>query len=898
MKDEEKKLILNQAVGLLKESTRKQDGQGYNKYDRKFVEDLIDDFNKKNDLSLSQWKSLTELLLKYRNQLHSLGFNPEELTKITFGRVQKQGDIGIGVGEDYIKIDCPFNQDWLDEFKSKIPVEFRTWNNQGKIWKVEAKKEEIVQKAINITEKHFDVEIDIELPDVPFGKAYLKDNRIALDTEHDDELKERVKTFAKREYDNKRQLWTVEPISIQEVEKIEGIFDDYDIEINPEVYGYLEEKWIQLKEQKEKEEKISRLSQKRTVEEDYFVELPDDDLSLYPFQKHGVRILNLRKKGLIADEMGCVSGNSNIIPIVKNQDTDELVYCGEISIKNFYSKFNQEWKKERYKIFLLSFSSKSEKLVLNGVNNVLSKGIKDTMDIILEDKKEIQLTPDHEVKTKDGWTEAKNLDVLEKIFVAPDIQNPRNTSMIPNMKRITNIKEKGKQEVYDIVMEEPYRNFVANGIIVHNCGKTIQVLAHLYNQSQKRPVIVIAPSSVKINWKREITKWTEAEIDDIYVLHGEEGKIPKDQDWYIVNYAILHHRLENLKTLDFEVLVIDESHYVKNKDTLRTKATKELSEQTDNVYCLTGTPMPNRPVELWPQLEILKPSHPDFQTFWGNEKYKGFAKKYCGATKTLYGWDVKGAKNLSELQEELKKNIMIRRKKEDVLEELPEKQRFHISMEIDNRDEYNRAMNNFAQWIEEKDDSLSWSKAKIPTKLEKLKQLVWKGKYDNMVDWIKDAMTQTDKIVIFAHHRDLQSKLYEEFEEDGVHITGGMSPTQKQDIIDEFTEEDSKLAIVSLQAGGSSINLQVSSTLVFSEIGWTPSQMQQAEDRVHRIGQEAESVDIYYLMAENTIEETIFEVIDRKQAMIDEAIDGIEDDSKKGVIMQALEEEFLSNEEE
>lgn len=733
VKKEDKEYILECTRALLEvcDGARTEDGKGFNKFDAKFVRDLMEQYETRESLSLRQWHALSDALMKYKNQLSRMEYTTLRLKDIDFKGTAEEDKVKIEVRENKMVVDTPYNRKWLNEFKREIRKDNRTWNNEGKVWLVDIYDLEVGEKVLDVTEKYFDVDLDVELPDVTFGTAKIGEFGIIFDTQYDEEFIQKVKSFRNRDYDDENKTWEVKLMSVDEVEKVESILDEWDIDVYPEVYEHIEDKWDGLKKEKERHKKLVKLSRQKSLKSEYDVDLPSDDLTLRPFQKFGVKMLDLREKGLIADEMGL--------------------------------------------------------------------------------------------------------------------------------------------------------------------GKTIQVLAHLYNKPDRRPVIVVVPSSVKFNWRREIIKWTEASKEDVQILKGENGRVEGGKDWYIVNYAILHHRLDSVEKVDCEALIVDESHYIKNRDALRTEATKNLGRSIKHIYCLTGTPMPNRPAELWQQLEILEPREEDFQSFWSNGNTAGFARKYCGAKQTRWGWDVNGATNLDELQRKLRENIMIRRKKKDVLDELPEKQRFKVSMNLENRNEYKQAVNNFRRWMRNEDKANGdWGKAEVMVKIEKLKQLAWEGKYENMVEWIENVLTQVDKLVVFAHHQELQSKLYSDFEEDAVQLIGGMSSVNRQKVIDEFTENDEvKLMVASIKAAGTGINLQVASTAVFTEIGWTPSEHNQAEDRIHRMGQEDESVNIYYLMAEDTIEGTTFRAINEKQKIIDEAIDGVVDDDKKGVMMEVLEEEEI-----
>lgn len=448
-------------------------------------------------------------------------------------------------------------------------------------------------------------------------------------------------------------------------------------------------------------------------------------------------------------------------------------------------------------------------------------------------------------------------------------------------------------ELYDFqkyavkMMDKREKGLIADEM---GAGKTVEVLAHLYNRPERRPVLVVVPSSVKINWKREITKWTESKEEDIEVLRGYEGDIDASKSWYVINYAILPKRIDSIKELDYEAVIFDESHYIKNHEAQRTKASLELADDTEHVYALSGTPMPNRPIELWTQLQSLKPEEEDFKSLWGYNGSPSFAKKYCNAKQTKWGWDVNGASNLDELYRKLRENVMVRRKKEDVLDELPEKRRITVPLDITNKKEYNEAVKNFRGWMKDKEpNNTDWKNAEHLAKIEKLKQLAVEGKKENMFDWLDDMVEQTEKLVIFAHHTDMQNEIYERYKDISVKITGGMSGDSRQETVDEFTDGEAEVCVVSLIAGGEGINLQVADRLVFTEVNWTPKEHNQAEDRIHRINQE-NRCDVYYLLADGTIEESIFNLINEKQKSIDEAIDGVTDESQKGMIVDVVED--------
>ncbi len=186
------------------------------------------------------------------------------------------------------------------------------------------------------------------------------------------------------------------------------------------------------------------------------------------------------------------------------------------------------------------------------------------------------------------------------------------------------------------------------------------------------------------------------------------------------------------------------------------------------------------------------------------------------------------------------------------------------------------AVNNFREWLERcnyNTDDLGDAQFMVQT--NKLRELAWKGKYNQMVEWIDNLVEQEGKIVIWAHHQELQRKLHDHYIDRAVYITGGMTTNQRQESIDRFMEDDNvQICVASIQSAGVGIDLFVSSCAVFTEVMWTPGVMYQAEDRIHRIGQQADKVEFYYMLAYNTIDEIIMNVINRKQEVLDQAIDG------------------------
>ena len=431
-------------------------------------------------------------------------------------------------------------------------------------------------------------------------------------------------------------------------------------------------------------------------------------------------------------------------------------------------------------------------------------------------------------------------------------------------------------------------------------GKTIEALATI-KYLNKFPAVVVCPASLKLNWEKETQKWLPDK--SIQILEGRKPKIKYKADVTIINYDILaNHVAPLLKQArgshpKIKAVIFDESHYMKNSQAKRTKAGEALAQGISAnglKLCLTGTPVTNSPHELISQLKILD----KLNEFGG---WYGFARRYCAAYKGRFGWDLSGAAHLDELNNMLRKTCYIRRRKEDVLSELPPKQRTLIPIIIDNQEEYDRVEEDVITWLGERaanDETFLESiaslsvnerkaamqkraataeqkaeKAERLVRIEMLKQVAAQGKISQIVQFIKEFVEQGEKVVVFANHRNVQQDLRNAFP-GCASISGRDSQQKRQDSIDRFqNDRNCMVAICSLKAAGIGITLTASSNVVFTELGWTPAEHDQAEDRCHRIGQN-DSVNAWYIIGKDTIDESIAKLIEEKRSIVSGATEG------------------------
>lgn len=417
-------------------------------------------------------------------------------------------------------------------------------------------------------------------------------------------------------------------------------------------------------------------------------------------------------------------------------------------------------------------------------------------------------------------------------------------------------------------------------------GKTAQALSYLQLHPEIRPAVIVCPASLKLNWAREVKMWV-TKNRSVHIIEGKSSKnhsefLP-ESDIYIINYDILATKDAKNKTicrsdivkLKPEILITDEAHYWKS-DSQRAKAVMNLAKQVPRVIPLTGTPVLNKPMEIFNILHTLeKDIFPS--------KFK-FGLRYCDGHHNGYGWDFNGASNISELHELINGTIMLRRAKDEVLKQLPHKQRIVVPFEISNRKIYQHAEADFIGWIKTvfgKNKAEKAKQAEALVKIEGLKQIAVKGKIADCIEWINNFLESGKKLVVFANHKEVIEGLMTEYKGKAVKVDGSVKGIDRQKAVDLFQTQDSiKLFIGNIQAAGVGITLTAASDVCFIELGWHAGIMDQAEDRIHRIGQTSDNVTAWYLLAADTIEEYIAGLIDSKRKTVTAILDGKEvDDS-------------------
>ena len=425
-------------------------------------------------------------------------------------------------------------------------------------------------------------------------------------------------------------------------------------------------------------------------------------------------------------------------------------------------------------------------------------------------------------------------------------------------------------------------------------GKTIQVIG-VMNETRPKRTLIICPATAKINWQRELEKW----LANFTLTGVVYGKNPwPNHPITIINYDILARFHAQLHKPVWDLVVVDESHYLKNPDTIRTlevfgrksKKRPRPPIRAKRKLLLTGTPIVNRPVELFPSLNYLDPA--TWSSFWR------YAMRYCGAFNDGYGWDFSGSSNLEELMMKLRSTIMVRRLKKDVLQDLPDKIRQVVELPADGRKTVLRVekakMKEYKKQV--KDLSLPGNPMVFDS-ISAVRHETALAKVPAVVDYLKETIALGEKVVCFAWHRDVIDRICEAFDKENignVKVYGATRPNVRQHHIDRFQRsEDIRLFVGNIMTAGTAITLTAASKVIFAELDWVPGNITQAEDRCHRIGQK-DTVNAIHLVLEGSIDAYMANILVRKQEVIDRALDGKEG-ATEAISASSVLKELLGN---
>ncbi len=392
-------------------------------------------------------------------------------------------------------------------------------------------------------------------------------------------------------------------------------------------------------------------------------------------------------------------------------------------------------------------------------------------------------------------------------------------------------------------------------------GKTIEALAYIKMFGGK--TLIITPANVLYKWQDEYKKWIPG--CTVAIVRAGNEPIP-DADAVIMSYAIMTAQYERLIHIPFDVGIWDEAHYLKSPKAQRTRVAKAIiNSGLPKVLFLSGTPFMNEPSELFTLLNMLDPV--GFNNYWT------YAKKYCGAMQMDGHWLIPKhtVTNVDELADRLK-HYMIRRTKRDVELELPDLTRSYLPVDIPNYRDYLHAVEDVSNWLNHKGKEVK-NKSHVLTRLNVLRQVIGEGKVDAAAELAESILDAGRKVVLFAHHHDVVRALCRKLMGKGVAVIDGNTPADDRLQISKLflsSLSSTKVIIMSV-AGAEGIDLYSASDVIFVEREWTPAKEEQAEARLHRIGQK-NPVNAWYLVARDTVDEKINELVQEKRKVFGQVI--------------------------
>ncbi|KAI4292750.1 SWI/SNF-related matrix-associated actin-dependent regulator of chromatin subfamily A-like protein 1 [Pancytospora philotis] len=378
-------------------------------------------------------------------------------------------------------------------------------------------------------------------------------------------------------------------------------------------------------------------------------------------------------------------------------------------------------------------------------------------------------------------------------------------------------------------------------------GKTIQALAVAEYYKADFPLLILAPASLLNNW-----------ADAVRTFLGYESTIIRQKADFgdrisIISYNLATTTSDIIRLKDYKVVIADECHYLKSTTSKRTKVLLPVLQSARRLVMISGTPAMSRPVELYPVISALdKSAYTNFHVY---------GMRYCNGRKFNNFYDFRGCSNAGELSLALENAFMIRRTKDLVLGQLPKKFRRQVPIEAKKRSGAAAGLGG-RECIGET----------VPQTIMESFNEAATLKLEPVVSYLETIVEKDVKSLVFAHHAVMLDGIESFCKEKKVayiRIDGSTPTSKRHTMVEAFQKNnDIRLAILSLTACSTGLTLTAGKAVIFAELYWNPGTMLQAEDRIHRIGQ-LDSVDIHYLVAQNTVDEFVWPQLLRKLTVLE-----------------------------
>ena len=411
-------------------------------------------------------------------------------------------------------------------------------------------------------------------------------------------------------------------------------------------------------------------------------------------------------------------------------------------------------------------------------------------------------------------------------------------------------------------------------------GKTLQVISLLaYRNKEKIKSLIVTPASLVYNWYAEFNKFAPFIKVGMVVGNKDERSAllthRHEYDVLITSYDLLKRDIDLYSDISFDVEIIDEAQYIKNQTTGAAKAVKEIDSKKR--FALTGTPIENRLSELWSIFNYLMPDY--------LYSYEYFRKHFESPIVN------DGDEYASNMLKKMIGPFILRRRKMDVLKDLPEKieRVYYANFDSRQKEIYDAQVMKISKLVENEDEkAFSTSKIAILAELMKVRQICcdpsllledYKGgsaKKDTCLQLIEESIDGGHKLLVFSQFTSMLEILEEELNKKKIayyKITGATDKKERLELCNKFNKDDVKVFLISLKAGGTGLNLIGADIVIHYDPWWNEAVISQATDRTHRIGQ-TNTVTVYKLIAKDTLEEKILKLQEDKQNLADEILSG------------------------
>lgn len=401
-------------------------------------------------------------------------------------------------------------------------------------------------------------------------------------------------------------------------------------------------------------------------------------------------------------------------------------------------------------------------------------------------------------------------------------------------------------------------------------GKTVQTLMALEPTDR---VIVVCKATLKYTWFDEVNKW-RPDLDASIIASGKQPIAPEPGEVVILNYERLPK-----EPVECDVLICDEAHHVKNYKAARTKKFTALASLAGKVWLLTGTPLTNRPFDLW---GVLNAANMAFDVFGS---FRKFTTLFGGSKNRWGGWEFDGPEG-PEVAERLRR-VMLRRTKEQVLPELPRKSYATIRVPL------TKAL------AKQLDDDFADAEhyldaGELPPfeQFSRARRELAEAKIEAAIEAAEEYVEAGEQLVVFSAHRAPVEQIVAHFGDAAVMIAGGVDAEARREAVARFQAGDARIIALTIGSGAEGLTLTAASRMLFVDLDWTPAKNMQAEDRIRRIGQTADRCQYTRLIADHPVDQRVMELLHEKQELIATAVEQVStyDATTNGVVEETAEQ--------